>query len=201
MRFFSFVSLCSLSLVFSLSSCSSSKSSSKKKSSEDTGPGFSERVSKWDMSKRSSFEKSTGKNGERGNKQFRSKNTSVRSKDYQGNTKFTSGKGEFKSGKDGFKTSEFSQSDKSNRMGNQEFSGADDQNRYGDTKFKTSDSRYNNTESRYGNQTSRMNDKDFRVPTDVETRNAMEKSKRPVIVDFQKPDYSESEVRNMLNKN
>lgn len=156
-----------------------------------------DRVKKWDLTKRSSFE--NGDKGSRDNRYF--KQSGVKRKEYMGNTEYRGKKNDFYSGKDGYRTKEFSRADQKNRMQQEGFREAGQKSQFAEDGYKTGESRFNQKALREGEQTSRMEGQSYRVPVDHETRNALEKSKKPLILDVEEPGYTEGEIGSFLNRN
>lgn len=156
---------------------------------EKMGPTLAERTGKWDMGKRSNFEKSLGTAG--ANKDFKTSNFH-RQKDFNTGSAFSGGN-------DRFNAKSFGQSDKSTHDRNKIFSGADDKSKLGNSTYKTGESRFSREETRDSDKTSSLDDDVFRTHDNRMGTKGLENSKRPV-VEQRAPDYTESQIRSLLNK-
>jgi|GEM_PF-5822493 len=188
-RFTVLITLASLS-VFLTPSCSSNDNGEKKKRSAGAETRLEDRLGKWDMSRRSSFE-GTNKSYKT-DRDFKT-GTDYRTKDFNQNKSFYSGKKEIKE-------DSFSQADKKSRASGSTFSGADDRAREGEQTFATRSSRYDNQENRNSGRLMRGNDAVYRTRNDPVASDAMATSKRPYINQSNNPSYTEGEVRSILNK-
>lgn len=157
---------------------------------EDMGPRMSERMGKTDTSKRSHFEKSLGKGPK--NKGF--KTTSFhRQSDFQTGSSFSGGD-------DRFNAKSFGQSDKASSERDKAYSGRNDRSSLADDTYKTGASRLGGREASATGKVSSMNDDVFRTFDNRMGSKGMENSKQPLIMD-EEPEYSESQIRSLLNKN
>jgi len=185
----------SLLLAIGLTSCSTFSSKNKLKTStpkkDPSNQRLSERLGKWDQTRRSSFDKHRSVGGV--DKNYKTKDFH-RGKDYSG------GKKEFNSGKDGFKTREFAQASKESQVANKTFSGADDKSRMADDKFKTTESRFADQENRNADKRFSSEGDVFRTRENPTTKKAMESNHRPYIEQMKKKGYTEDEVKGLLNK-
>lgn len=153
------------------------------------GSSMEQRMTKWDMSKRSHYERSLGT--AKGNKGFKTSNFH-RQKDFHTGEAFSGGDDRFNAGS-------FAQSDQPSRDRGKVFSGNDERSRLGETSYKTGESRFNREAARDGDKESSQADDVFRTFDNRTGTRARENSQRPVIED--KPgDYTEGQIRSLLNK-
>lgn len=188
MKYVSLVPLCS-ALLLPLLPCACASKNKDQKGREKMGPSMSERMSKWDMSKRSNFEKSLGTAGS--NKDFKTSNFH-RQKDFNTGSAFSGAD-------DKFNAKGFAQSDKPAKDREKVFSGANDRSNIGNATYKTSESRFTREAVRDSEKTSSMDDDTYKTHDNRMGTKGLENSKRPLIQDRQ-PDYTESQIRNLLNK-
>lgn len=173
-----------------LSACSSSGNSSST-SSGSSDKTLAERTGKWDMSKRSGFER-TAKTVKT-DKQFRT-GSNYRTTSYKGKTQYNSGKKEIKE-------KSFSQANKKNRSQNESFSGANDRFSQRDTTFKTNQSRDDGRLSRDDSRVSSYSGDTYRTFDNRMGTRAMQTSERPYIQEMGNAGYTEDQVKGILNKN
>lgn len=156
---------------------------------EKMGQTMSERMGKWDMGKRSNFEKSLGTAGS--NKGFKTSNFHRQSDFHTGSS--------FSGADDKFNAKSFGQSHKTAYDRNKVFSGADDKSKLGNSTYKTNESRFSRQETRDAGKTSSLDDDVFRTHDNRMGTKGLENSKRPIVED-RGPDYSEGQIRSLLNK-
>lgn len=171
-------------------------SSSSKKPKKEFGPTFKDRMSsldrvikKSDFSQRSSFEKQMATTLDT-KKKF--KESTFQAKESHEGKKVASTAT--------YKTKEFADAGKSSSTATKEYKGADEKSRMGDEKFRTQDSRMANQQSRDGSKTYAKGDQAFRTGENRAGTKAIEKNKKPKIVQEDKPTYTEDEVKRALNK-
>ncbi|HSJ04538.1 MAG: hypothetical protein ACAI34_06625 [Verrucomicrobium sp.] len=174
------------------SACSSGKSNSKKTTSvkkDAMSQSMEERMGKFDMGKRSSFEKSVGTAG--ANKGFKTSDFH-RQKDFHTGSQYSGGK-------DKFNAKNFAQSSKASKEGSKAFSGGNDRSNLGDTTFKTRESNISRDTVHDADKVSSQSDDTFRTFDNRMGTKGMENSKKPLIQD-QPGQYSEGQIRSILNK-
>jgi hypothetical protein len=175
-----------------LAACSSSKAPKR----SEFGPTYEERMNGMDnvikgkdYSMRSSFEKQIPKNStEKGYK------TSTF------NTKETAGIKKFSGAENAYHSKSFFGADKKSRTEQKLAREAEAQNKLASRLFRTPDSRFNVKSSPDGGKTFTQGNETFATGENRAGTKALEKNKKPVILDPDKPTYSEDEVKRLLNK-
>ena len=176
-------------------------SSSKKTSRSEYGPTYRERMSEFtrsmkqkdfwssDKTKRSQFEKELATSTTE--KKF--KTGDFHAKDAKLDKKFHGTD-------DTFKTKGFAMADKTNKTAGKSFHDADAKNRMASEQFRTKDSRMAAEKNRNGEKMFASGGKEFSTRENREGTKAIEKNKKPVILDPEKPSYTEEDVKRLLNK-
>jgi hypothetical protein len=160
------------------------------------GPTFRERMAdvdrvlkKSDFSKRSAFEKeitdpATGKKFKTGD--YHAKDVKIEKK--------------FRGADEAFNAKGFAQAEKASKIDDKAFQGAEARSRLADGQFRTKDNRMAGEKSREGTKDFAGGAGVFATRENREGRKAIDKNKKPVIIDSDKPTYSEEEVKRLLNK-
>jgi hypothetical protein len=186
--------------VLALAACASSKTKNETAKRNEFGPTFRERmeitdkaIKGKDYSVRSAYEKQIPKGTSEKTSFFGTRNVS--------------GLKMFSSTKNSYQAKAFSQADKKNHTELQTAREAKEQSKMAAQMFRTPDSRYESQVSHFESQTSHESGKTFaRGNETFATRDnhaaakALEKNKKPVIVDQDKPTYTEDDVKRLLNK-
>ncbi|MEI6537729.1 MAG: hypothetical protein WCN98_20460 [Verrucomicrobiaceae bacterium] len=153
-------------------------------------PRLAERLGKWDMTKRSSFEKAF-----QADQPVKGVKTgSFHTANYNGTKDFTSANG-------AYRTKDFQQGSKSSNVTDKSFKGAKDDKQLANAQYKTTESRMNQKASKEGAKNFAGSDKAYQTKDEREAAKSMKKNNHPVMVDTGKPSYTEDEVRGLLNKN
>lgn len=176
-----------------LGACSSPKTAQH----GEYGPTFRERMSVMDkiikhndFSMRSSFEKEMPK-------------TSLGGKTYSAKTYHTNevaGIGNYAGAGSTFHVKDFSESGRKNRAQEEVFAESGRENPLASRLFRTSESSYNDKASPEAGKTFTNSGKSFATRENRAAAAEMAKNKKPVILDQDKPTYSEDEVKRLLNK-
>ncbi len=154
-----------------------------------TGQRLAERLSKWDMNKKSSFEKELYAT----NSSKVIKTGPFRTTEYKGTKDFAGASGSY-----GAK--EFNQSKKRSNAADKSFLDAKKDSRLASSQFKTKESSMDQKTSRDADKNFASSDKTFKTKDERDATNALKKKSHPVMVDTSKPSYTEDEVRGLLNK-
>lgn len=171
-------------LIWGLSGCAH------KQKDSGTGPRLAERLGKWDMNKKSSFEKEL----------YATKSSKViktgpfRTTEFKGTKDFT-GAG------DSYRTKNFQQASKTSSVADKTFPDAKKDSSLGSSQFKTKQSSFDQKTSRDAGKKFTDTDKTYQTKDEREAAKALKKKSHPVMVDTGKPSYTEDEVRGLLKRN
>ncbi len=182
-----------LILVLTLCSCNATKSTPKR---SEIGMTLEQRTSstykellKNDNSKRSSFEKQAGIG----------KKDAVKTNVYKTHD-FNSGKS-FSNADTQFKTSKYSQAGKTSNVADKAYAEGTKESGLGDNTFHTNQSRLDGQTHSDSTKMSQFGNDTIRTNSNREGTKAMEKNNRPLINGKTTDDYSEGDIRKILNKN
>ncbi len=170
-------------LISGLSGCAH------KQKDSGTGPRLAERLGKWDMNKKSSFEKEL----------YATKSSKVIKTGPFRTTEFKGTKG-FTGACDSYRTKDFQQSSKTSSVADKIFSDAKKDSNLAQSQFKTKESSFDQKTSRDAGKKFADTDKTYQTKDEREATKALKKKSHPVMVDTGKPSYTEDEVRGLLNK-
>lgn len=179
-------------IALCLAACSSSKDPKR----SEFGPTFQERMGAMDKvikdkdySMRSSFEKQMPKVATE--KGFKA--SSFNARDAPGMKKFAGAD-------NAHRAKDFAEAGKSSRTAQKAAPETGEQSRLGSRLFPTSESRLNAKSSPAGAKSFAQGGEAFSTGENRAGTEALEKNKKPVVLDPEKPTYSEEEVKRLLNK-
>ncbi len=154
-----------------------------------TGPRLAERLSKWDMTKHSSFEKELS--ATKSNKVFKA--GAFRTSEYKGAK-------DFAGASSAYRTKDFQQASKTSNAADKSFRDAKKDSGLASSEFKTKQSSMDQKTSRDAGKNFTDSDKTYQTKDERDATKALKKKSHPVMVDTGKPTYTEDEVRGLLNK-
>lgn len=179
-------------IVILLAACSSSKTPKR----SEFGPSYKERLSaaekamkNSDLSMRSSFEKEIPKS---------MTNKSYKASAY--NAKDATGIKRFSGADSAYHSRDFSGAGKNDPAGNKITREMEAQNKLASRMFRAPDSQFDTKVNHDDKKTFNKSGKTFMTHENLTGTKEMEKNKKPVILEPERPTYSEDDVKRLLNK-